>query len=164
MGKLKKHLPVLILSVIVVLLLGYVIGSHNKGSTNNTPVTGEIENTEGAENAEIEVVPVKNTNSITIPGFEALTIKARKTTQSVELYNPERNQCYFEISICLPEGTELFRSGLLAPGKSINTIELSHALEPGIYPDAIIKYSCFALDTLELLNGADVTFILEVVQ
>ena len=104
--------------------------------------------------------PVRD--AITIPGFELMTLKARENTQTVNLYNPAQNICYFEVSLCLPEGTEIFRSGLIAPGQTVEKIELVHTLEAGRYEGAILKYDCFTLDNLAPLNGAVIEIDLEV--
>ena len=72
------------------------------------------------------------------------------------------NNCYFIISILLADNTELFQSELLAPGSSLTKIKLSRTPEPGIY-DAVLRYSCFDMETLKGLNGANTNFILEVI-
>ena len=62
----------------------------------------------------------------------------------------------------MPDGQEVFHSGILAPGQSLDTITLGFHIDPGIYDDAVVRYSCYALDTMQPLNGADIEFILEV--
>ena len=37
----------------------------------------------------------KNENSISIPGYEGITLKANSLEQTVALKNPEQNTCYF---------------------------------------------------------------------
>jgi len=101
-------------------------------------------------------------DKIIIPGFAKLTFNAGKDEQSVMLHNPEENSCYFVVTILLPNNTEIYQSGLMAPGSSLTKIKLSRIPEPGIYEDAIIRYSCFDLDTLKGLNGANTKIILEV--
>lgn len=101
---------------------------------------------------------------IIIPGFAQLTLKAGIAEQDVNLRNPEENDCYFIITILLPDNTEIFQSGLMAPGTSLTKIKLSKIPEPGVYENAILRYSCFDLETLKGLNGANTKMILEVRQ
>jgi hypothetical protein len=42
--------------------------------------------------------------SISIPGFERATMKAKQLHQEISFYNPKQNNCYFQISILLSEG------------------------------------------------------------
>ena len=51
-----------------------------------------IQNTEAVE---------KNENSISIPGYEGITLKADSLEQEAALKNPVQNTCYFVITLCL---------------------------------------------------------------
>jgi hypothetical protein len=96
--------------------------------------------------------------SISIPGFESMTIPAGKTLVSANLYNPESNACYFEISIILKSTEEeIYKSKLISPGNHLYQIELSKPLQKGTY-DAIVHYDTFTLDGQTPLNGANVPF------
>lgn len=113
--------------------------------------------------AKAEGVIVGGVGSISIPGFDHMSFKAGQTAQSVRLYNPETNDCAFVVSIILPSGKEIYHSEELAPGDSVETIEISDPLEAAIYEAAVLRYSCFTLgDDPQELNGADSTFTLEV--
>lgn len=117
------------------------------------------------EDSEKTVESSPNANSpgnIIIPGFVQLTFKGGAKEQNVHLYNPKDNNCYFIISILLADNTELFQSELLAPGSTLTKIKLSKTPEPGTY-DAVLRYSCFDMETLKGLNGANTQFTLEVV-
>lgn len=48
---------------------------------------------------------LKNENSISIPGYEGITLKADSLKQTVALKNPEQNTCYFVIALYLEDGT-----------------------------------------------------------
>lgn len=115
-------------------------------------------------NGNTEIIEAQSTNSIAIPGFDKMQMIARQREQTVNLYNPSRNNCYFEITILLSTGEELFHSGLLAPGKTITDIKLNHTLEPGVYEGAILQYSCYSIGDMSELNGANITFDLEVIK
>lgn len=112
--------------------------------------------------AEAPAANLTASDSISIPGFEQITLAEGKTLQEVRLYNPPANPCYFVISLFLPDGAEIYRSGLLPPGKELDTIELLRPLDAGTYEGAFIRYSCLSLDGMTSLNGADVDLTLEV--
>lgn len=65
--------------------------------------------------------------SITIPGFDRLQIAASTGQQTAPFYNPAGNACYFVISLFLPSGEEIFRSGLVSPGDIHHSPRLSPA-------------------------------------
>lgn len=97
-----------------------------------------------------------NQASIAIPGYESLTLTANSKVQNLRLSNPRQNQCYFQITLYLEDGTELWKSDLIKPGKASKTMKLNQKLATGTYPNAILKYSCFKMnDELTPLNGAE---------
>lgn len=105
----------------------------------------------------------KNTNTIDIPGFGVMNLKANTTKQSVNLYNPKQNTCYFKLTLLLADGTKLWQSKLLEPGKAIYEIDMKQALKVGVYRHAILKYECFALDEKQTpLNGSEIKVDLHV--
>lgn len=98
----------------------------------------------------------KNQDSIAIPGYEMLELKANSKAQSLCLLNPEQNMCYFQISLYLEDGTLLWQSRLIEPGKISKPMVLSKALSEGTYPNAVLRYACYRLDEyLTPLNGAE---------
>lgn len=104
----------------------------------------------------------KNTDTIDIPGFDTLTFKANTTSQSVNFYNPEQNSCYFKMSLILSDGTKLWESGLVAPGKAIYNININKALSAGTYNNALLRYECFSMNDQRQLNGNEIKFTLNV--
>jgi hypothetical protein len=110
----------------------------------------------------IEIIePPSSIGSIAVPGFERLTIRGQ-TLFAENIYNPARNDCYFIVTLKLADGMEIYRSGILGPGQSVGTVELLHLLTPGIYEGAVAIYSSYAKSDLQPLNGADISFTLEV--
>lgn len=97
--------------------------------------------------------------SIAIPGMESMTVKADSKNASVKLYNPEGNNCYFEISIILfDEDNEIYKSKLIKPGQQLYEIELNKALKKGTYK-ATLHYNTYTMDgDYTPLNGANVPF------
>lgn len=107
----------------------------------------------------------KNTDTIDIPGFDSMTFQADETEQSVNLYNPEQNSCYFKMSIYLEDGTKLWESALVEPGKAIYTLTMEQALSAGTYENCTLKYECFAMDEGQTpLNGSEIRFTLNVLE
>lgn len=95
-------------------------------------------------------------DSISIPGKESMKIQANAKSTAVDFYNPENNKCYFEISILLEDGTELYKSKLVKPGQNIYKINLNKELAKGTY-NATIHYSTYTMDgNYTPLNGANV--------
>lgn len=98
----------------------------------------------------------KNPNSIAIPGYEMLELKAGSKEQALCMPNPPQNCCYFQISLYLEDGTLLWQSELIEPGTNSKPMVLSKTLEKGMYPNAILRYSCYRMDEdLSPLNGAE---------
>lgn len=94
-------------------------------------------------------------DSISIPGKESIKIQANVKSVAVDLYNPEDNKCYFEISILLEDGTELYTSKLVKPGQKIYKIDLNKELAKGTY-NATVHYSTYTMDgNYTPLNGAN---------
>ncbi|HWQ57714.1 MAG TPA: hypothetical protein VN540_01750 [Clostridia bacterium] len=92
---------------------------------------------------------------IAIPGYKSITVAANATDVQVNFQNPEGNPCYFEISLLLADGTELYKSKMIEPGKGLYEIALGRALAPGEY-DAVVKYDTYSLTDLTPMNGAEV--------
>lgn len=107
----------------------------------------------------------KNTDTIDIPGYGSISLKAGETGQAVNFYNPEQNTCCFRMSLLLSDGTELWKSGLVEPGMAVYEIELNQPLEAGEYEDATLKYECFAMDDEQTpLNGSEIKLTLNVLE
>ena len=100
-------------------------------------------------------------DSISIPGFDFLSLQAGAQEQSMPLYNPENNACYFRISLLL-DGEALWRSDLLAPGQTAPQQPLSRALAAGEY-SAVLKYECFTDEAETVpLTGSEIALTLRV--
>ena len=88
----------------------------------------------------------KNEDSISIPGYEGLTLKANSLKQDVAFKNPPQNTCYFVIALYLDDGTLLWESDYIEPGSNSSPIVLTQELPKGAYPNAMLRYSCFKMD------------------
>lgn len=105
---------------------------------------------------------VKNDSSISIPGYEGLTLSANTKRQKVSLPNPAENTCYFVITLLLEDGTVLWKSDYIEPGETSKPIKLTTKLSAGNYP-ALMKYECFKMNESKTpLNGAEIKLTLRV--
>lgn len=101
--------------------------------------------------------------TIDFPGFERLRLKADSETQTLRLTNPPANACYFQISIVMEDGTELWKSGLVEPGYYSEPATLTRPLAPGIYENATVLYQTFTMDgSMTPLNGGSINVLLDV--
>ena len=168
--KSTRDMFVLVFEVAVLVLFGVIAGgllarsSNSERDPETTPTA-----TQSVEDSSVEAAPALGftsggEGSIEIPGFDRMTLKAGTfTAENDLLYNPAGNNCNFVFTLMLPDGTEFFRSGPIAPGKRLEILEMSQKLEIGTYENAILQYDCYALDTMEKLNGAKINFTLEVI-
>ena len=145
-SKRTPWIPVaLALALITVLLFSFLKGCD----------TTFMQSQDGATNTATETV-IKNPDSIAIPGYEMLELKAGSKEQSLCMPNPPQNCCYFQICLYLEDGTLLWKSELIDPGTNSKPMVLSKTLEKGMYPNAILRYSCYRMDDdLTPLNGAE---------
>lgn len=97
---------------------------------------------------------------ITIPGFESMVASAAKKTAYTTIYNPEGNNCYFEVSIILKDGgKEIYKSKFISPGQHLYEIQFDKSLSAGTYK-AVLHYSTYSLDNYAPMNGANIPFTL----
>ncbi len=166
---LKNRLALLLLSLILAaaLIAGGVIVFSSLASA-GTGGPGGLELDKNAVEWEGALPPSEGGNSgqedgIRIPGYKSMAIEANSREVSVNLVNPEGNQCYFVISIAL-NGTDevIYESKLIPPGKGLYKITLTRPMAPGTY-DAQIRYEAYDLASQSRLNGAVVNFTLNAV-
>ena len=101
-------------------------------------------------------------DSISIPGFGEMNIPAETTDVATDIYNPEKNHCFFQVTIVLTdEQKQIYQSELIRPGQHLYNITLSQGMPKGSY-DAILHYDTFSMNDYTPLNGANVPFTLNV--
>lgn len=148
-----------ILVLAAVLVCGLAIG----GFFNKAPDDEKTKIADGVEYAEDkDYSDVEDKDNISIPGYDTFTFEAGKKEQEVTLFNPEENTCYFKMSLILEDGTVIWTSDLLEPGKAFQKIVLDKALDKGAYKDVLLKYDCFSLKDRSQLNGAEIKVDIEV--
>lgn len=99
--------------------------------------------------------------SISIPGYETLSLAAGKKTQTVYLKNPPENAAAFVMTLTLDDGTTLWTGEALQPGEAFTRITLQKALRAGEY-GATLRYDCFSIPGNTPLNGAEIKLNLNV--
>ena len=105
----------------------------------------------------------KLTDSIDLPGYTELTLKAGTMEQEIAFQNPEQNFCYIQPSLWLADGTLLWRGQLIAPGEIGDAVILTQSLEAGEYRNVTLRYDCFRMDEEKTpLNGASQNLTLKV--
>ncbi len=143
-------IPVLILLVIGAFFLW-------KSSAGPEPITGNLPEYEFEEQQVRQTQPAGQSGGIEIPGYSVIPIKADTTDVEVDLYNPEQNDVYFQITFVRKDtGDVLYESKLIEPGQHLYNITLTQPLAEGDY-DITIRYATFASDgSFAPRNGANV--------
>ena len=151
---------ILVLSLGAVLLLGGRLTRSAPPATSGSGVGLTIDKDAG------EYVEQKKESvpGVAIPGWASLTLPAdtTKIKGSVDFYNPEANEGWYYLTyeLRLPDSSAqgyevLYTSGLIEPGKHIQSITLSRGLPAGEY-DAVIHVQPYTLDEeMTPLNNAD---------
>jgi hypothetical protein len=126
------------------------------------PSVEPLKDTEPVASPSVRIIEPQP-DTIAIPGFKRLTAEGQ-TLHAGAITNPEQNACYFIVTLIMPGGAELYRSTYLAPGQSLGDVETLVPLTPKAYEDVTARYSCYTIDELKPLNGADINFTLEVLE
>ena len=144
-----KRFPwILVITAVALIVLLLLLALKGCGGTQAPKQDNAADNT--------SATVAKNPDSIAIPGYEMLELKAGIKEQSLCMPNPPQNCCYFQICLYLEDGTLLWQSELIEPGTNSKPMVLSKTLEKGMYPNAILRYSCYRMDEdLTPLNGAE---------
>lgn len=152
----KKKTAVILLAAAALLLaaVSVLLVGRQKGRQVKLPNGETVPQSDSVE---------KRTDSIAIPGYEGISLKANSKEQEIGFPNPAQNTCYFQISLMLEDGTMLWRSELVAPGEVSDPITLEEPLAAGVYPNALLKFDCYTMDgAMRALNGAATKMTLHV--
>lgn len=101
-------------------------------------------------------------DGVAIPGWGRLTIPANTSQNiTVDFFNPEANadKYYLTFELRIPANNEqgyevLYKSGLIAPGLHIQSINLNRGLPAGTY-NAILHVQPYRIADKSLTNNAD---------
>ncbi len=154
-------------SILFVLLLLAVVATilftRPKNGDNQGKLSESTEQTETTVSSEQTASVEKLTDTIDMPGYSWLNLKADTTEQELTLPNPPQNFCQMRMSLLLEDGTVLWTSELVQPGESSKPIILSQPLAKGEYKNAMLKYECFKIDeAMTPLNGGQIVLSLKV--
>lgn len=109
-----------------------------------------------SKNVNSKIYIKKVSQSIIIPGVNGINLKSNQLEQKVDFYNPDKNNCYFRITLYLSDDTLIWQSNLIEPSKHITEIKLNQALQRGLYRNCRLVYDCYTLDEKSPLNGGQV--------
>ncbi len=176
--KNDKEKWIIFLLLFIFLMFGIVIGillCQNKKCC-NCEITDKI--TPSVSGVGITIDPDANDKQpsntenadeqgVAISGRDYMTMPAGQKEVSVDFYNPEENRdlYYLTFELRLYDKNEsdyevLYTSGLVEPGKHIQKITLSRALEDGIYT-AVIHVQPYRMDEQKsITNNADMKIYL----
>ena len=139
--------PNILASFLAVMLCVFVLTGCS-----GEPAGDKVERFAAAESVE--------NGSISVPGYESISFKAGALSQSVDLKNPQTNNCYFVMSLII-DGETLWTSDYIEPGEAVTKLTLSRPLDKGEY-EAVLHYDCFTLNDKTPLNGAEIKLLLKV--
>lgn len=137
--------------LVIVLLIGLAVGGFFNKDKDKTKIADATKYAEDQDYSAIE-----EADSISIPGYDTLIFTADQKEQTVSMHNPEVNTCYFKMSLILDDGTCIWTSDLLEPGKEFKKIKLDKTLKAGTYENVKLKYECYSLKDQTQLNGAEI--------
>lgn len=152
-NKSKIIIAILILIIIIILLM-FGFQNHNLNKNKNLADDGNAVSWDGRQSLPRARLQ-DGTAAIAIPGFDCLVFDKGSKTQKVNFYNPEINECYFQMTL-LVDGEELWKSGNVKPGKGYYEIELNRTLSP-METQGCLQIRCFK-NSGEELNSAKVDF------
>lgn len=95
---------------------------------------------------------------ILVPGYSYAEMTEGDTTLKMSIGNPKENTCCLTATLMLEDGTQLYESGLLEPGKGLTEIPLNKTLSAGTYKAYIHFQGYSSQDTSQKLNSADSGF------
>lgn len=119
-----------------------------------------------AEDWEVQVDTPEETElgKMLIPGYGGATMREGDAVLSLRVGNPEDNTCYLKATLKLEDGTVLYESGLLEPGKGFEQIPLNQTLAAGVY-QAVVHYQGYTMEEQpQAMNSCDCAFTLTVLE
>lgn len=100
-----------------------------------------------------------------LPAFNPFYVVEGETQVKTVLWNPEKNQVYFQFQIVLDESGEvIYESRLVPPSQAIYELKLKRSFTRGAYPVTIRITTYDLKDYEQKLNGGEVQTKLNVVE
>lgn len=154
-----------VIIVLIVLLLGcaacFIYGYMTKKEAAYTGSSASIdENASEWDDGLNEAHDIED--QILVPGYSGAKMQEGTTDLKLRIGNPEENHCCLKATLCLSDGTVLYESGLIEPGKGFEEVTLNQTLAAGSY-EAYVHYQGYSMDEEpEILNSCDSAFTLTV--
>ena len=109
-------LAILVLAAVAALSVGITLAVVNARMPAACTCSGQCRSAGTETAADVDAPSAQQTepseaDSISIPGFDFLSLQAGAQEQSMPLYNPENNACYFRISLLLDGAPTCLRRG-----------------------------------------------------
>lgn len=139
----------LIISLMIVLMIVCLAVGILK-LFNNDGIDSMAKDYTPPENLKVETDP----DHIAIPGYKQIKLYANSDTAYMALWNPPGNPCYFRFTILMHNTKEnLYKSGLVPPGKAITEIKFNRKIKEGTH-SIDIKIDTYQLNDKEKrMNG-----------
>ena len=137
--KSNKVVAFLVITANIIIVLGIVLGINYKPSAEE--IKKKIKKQVDEDAGEFFEKNEESLPNVILPGWTSISIAAntKEITSGINFYNPEKNEGYYYLTFELKIGEEsLYKSDLVPPGKHIQKITLSRALEKGEYDASVV--------------------------
>lgn len=143
----------LLLVLIVIIMVWLISNNRDQGPDIDSSIQDYAADLRRPENLE--------ETKILIPAITNMVMNADSDVLSgTTLFNPAGNPCYFQFTLVLDDGTVLFESQLVPPGKGISEAKLTRKMKEGTY-DVTIRIMSYDLNDHENeFNGGEVKSVL----
>ncbi len=138
----KKKAAVLAVVMLLLVAGGVILGLNGRrwfgGGESSTEAIAQPDLDENAvawQGQQSESQAGEAQAGIAIPGYKSITLRAGQTEQSVNLHNPEYNDCYFVMSLAL-----LMEAAILAasvPFTPVRTVQAAEEPEEVVQEEAV---------------------------
>lgn len=156
-------ISILILLILLVLIGGYLICSQMGKDKTYQGTSGSVD-AQATEWDDGLSAPSEIEGRILVPGYSGAKLQAGSKTLALRIGNPAENTCYLQATLQLEDGTVLYESGLIEPGKGFDEIELLQSLDAGTY-EAFVHYQGYSMEEEpKILNSCDSAFTLTVTE
>lgn len=161
-SKRKYQIVIALLAIVIAAGAGYWIHTYSKEKP-DTDSSAYVDPNASAWDDGLDR-PEQIENKILIPGYSGAQMNAGDSELKLSIGNPEENTCYLKATLLLEDGTILYESGFLEPGKGVQKVELKQTLAAGVYA-ALVHYQGYTMDSEpKELNSSDSAFTLTVLE
>lgn len=149
--KNKKSFIALVLGIIVVTISAVLCFTLSRINKDTAPPIPEI-----TFDGDMGYSSGQNAKDVVVHATTGFIFNADSLNQTVDIDNPEQNNCDFIVSIYLGDGTLIYESEYIHPGDCITEIQVTQALRSGVYRNSVIAYNfCSADDSHTILSQCE---------